>query len=264
MKPAAIARAAEILSDGRLRSVPLGALPEECRPRDEAEAYAIQEALHERLAAQGYGPVAGYKIGCTTPVMQAYIGIGQPLSGAILAGTVQRETGRFRHADFVRLGVECEIAVRLGAALSPDQAPFTREDVAAAVGECMAAIEVVDDRYDDYLSLGAPTLLADDFFNAGCVLGKPPADWRRLDLTTVTGSMLINGVEAGRGTGADVMGHPFEAVSWLANTMARHGRGLSADDFVLTGSIVETRWLAAGDEVVVDIGGLGEAHARFD
>jgi 2-oxo-3-hexenedioate decarboxylase/2-keto-4-pentenoate hydratase len=54
------------------------------------------------------------------------------------------------------------------------------------------------------------------------------------------------------------MGHPFEALAWLANSRAQHGLGaLHAGEFVLLGSGVETKWLNAGDRARVDIESLG-------
>jgi 2-keto-4-pentenoate hydratase len=122
----------------------------------------------------------------------------------------------------------------------------------------MAAIELVDDRYANFRTLGIPTLIADDFFDSGCLLGELVRDWRKLDLARLAGITYINGVEVGRGTGALVMGHPFEALAWLANTRAKHGLDpLKAGEFVTLGSVVETKWLDAGDEVRVEIDQLG-------
>ena len=128
----------------------------------------------------------------------------------------------------------------------------------------MAGMEIVDDRYVDYKSLDTPTLIADDFFDAGCVLGAPVTDWRRLDLSALTGVTRINGVEVGRGRGADVMGHPFEALTWLANNLARRGQSIKAGQFVFTGSVVETKWVNRGDQVEMELGGLGGVEAWFD
>jgi 2-oxo-3-hexenedioate decarboxylase/2-keto-4-pentenoate hydratase len=74
----------------------------------------------------------------------------------------------------------------------------------------------------------------------------------------------INGVEVGRGRGADVMGHPFEALAWLANSLARRGKSLQAGEFVFTGSVVETKWLQRGDRVVMEIERLGKVEAVFE
>jgi 2-keto-4-pentenoate hydratase len=256
-------RAARLICDQRLARTPIDPLPGDCRPRDETEGYAVQEVLHGLLASAGRGAIVGHKIGCTTPVMQRYLGIKNPCAGGIPATTVHHGHAGVRHQDYVRVGVECEIAVRLGADLGPTGAPFDRARVAGAVAAVLPAMEIVDDRYRDYRTLDVATLIADDFFNAGCVLGTPVTGWRELDLPAVTGVTRLNGVEAGRGEGRAVMGHPFEALAWLANLRGRSGLGLHAGEFVLLGSVVETRWVSAGDEVTVAIEGLGEVRATF-
>jgi len=256
-------RAARLLCDQRLARSPIDPLPENCRPRDEAEGYAVQEILHGLLAEAGQGPIVGHKIGCTTPVMQTYLGIKNPCAGGVPAPTVHRGHARVRHRDYVRVGVECEIAVQLDADLGPAGAPFDRVRVARAIGAVLPAMEIVDDRYRDYRTLDVATLIADDFFNAGCVLGTPVTGWRAVDLPGVTGVTRLNGAEVGRGEGRAVMGHPFEALAWLANQRARSGLGLRAGEFVLLGSVVETRWVSAGDEVTVALEGLGEVRATF-
>jgi 2-oxo-3-hexenedioate decarboxylase/2-keto-4-pentenoate hydratase len=263
MEAQAIEEAAELLCRARLRHERFAGLPDGGRPIDEAEAYAIQDALHAKLDTAGRGPLVGFKIGCTTPVMQRFLGIDNPCAGGVLQPGVQHREGNFRHADFVRVGVECEIAVALARDLPAAGAPYDRDTVGDAIGACMAAIEVVDDRYENYRALDPLTLVADDFFHAGCVLGAPVEDWRALHLPAAGGRMLINGAEVGRGQGGDVLGHPLNALAWLANLRAAHGAPLQAGTFVLLGSVVETKWLAQGDRVEIAIEGLGTASAAF-
>lgn len=252
MTPEAIDQAAGMLAASRGMAGRFNRFPDSCRPDTPAEGYAIQHALHGML-----GPVAGYKIGCTTPVMQKYLGIDHPCAGGIFASSIHASPAALKHRDYRRIGVECEIAVRMDGDLIAG--PFTRDTVADAVGECMAAIELVDDRYVDYTQLDAPSLIADDFFGAGCVLGPARRDWRSLDLAACAAFMTVNGKDSGRGTGAMVLGHPLEALAWLADTLAGQGRSLKAGDIVMTGSMVETRWLEADDWVDVTIDGLGVA-----
>ena len=83
------------------------------------------------------------------------------------------------------------------------------------------------------------------------------------DLLKVKGRALVNGKEEGRGTGADVLGHPHHALAWLANHLAAEGRGLHAGQIVLTGSLVKTLWLNAGDQVRMELEGLGAVEATF-
>lgn len=264
MNPEAIRQLVELFVAARERRHPVPApLPPDCCPPSLEEAYRVQAALNERLGSS-LGAVSGRKIGCTTPVMQRYLRIEHPCAGALHADRIFRSPATVPYAAHWRPGVECEIAVRLGRPLPAAEAPFDGADVAAAVESCMAAIEIVDDRYDDFRALDAASLVADDFFNAGAVLGAPASTRSGLDLAALRGTMTINDAEVGSGTGADVMGHPFEALAWLANHAAATGRPLSEGDVVLTGSIVETRWVEPGDNVRVEIESLGEAYVSFD
>jgi 2-keto-4-pentenoate hydratase len=255
---------AALLSRHRLEGLVFGGFPEQSRPRDESEGYEIQTVLHELLEAAGHGRVAGHKIGCTTPTMQAYLNIPRPTAGGVFDSTVQHVDGRFRHADFVRPGVECELAVGLIRDLEARNAPFERAEITAAVGSVMAAIEVVDDRYSDWGSLGAIQLIADDFFGAGCVLGAEREMSAELDLAAVSARMSVNGLEVGAGVGVDILGDPLTALMWLVNEMAGYGHSFRSGSFVLLGSLVQTQWVEQHDVVVVENVPLGRVTARFD
>jgi len=257
-----ILSAARIIATSRRNRAALKALPPDVAPQDEAEGYRVQRAVHD-LLLPSTGALVGYKIGCTSKVMQEYLDIPHPCGGGVFARGVHESGVRLSTADFVRVGVECEIAVRLARDLAPSEEPFTAEWVMEAVEAYLPAIEVVDDRYEQWETLGAPTLIADDFFAAGCVLGAEVGRASAPDLLAVTGRALINGAEAGRGTGADVLGHPHQALAWLANHLANEGKGLHAGQIVLTGSLVKTVWLKAGDHVVMELEGLGRVEASF-
>jgi 2-oxo-3-hexenedioate decarboxylase/2-keto-4-pentenoate hydratase len=215
------------------------------------------------LEAAGQGSCSGHKIGCTTPVMQAYLGIDHPCAGEVFAATVFESGAQVPLQRFHRAGVECEIAARLGADLPARDGGHDRDSVAAAVETLMAGIELVDDRYRDYTALPVPVLIADDFFNAGVVLGTPVTDWRGLDLAAIEGVMTIDGEEAGRGIGADILGHPFNALAWLADHRAAVGTPLRAGEFVMLGSVVKTVWIERASTVAISFEGLGEASVTL-
>jgi 2-keto-4-pentenoate hydratase len=254
--------AAKVIASARLNRTPLQALAADIAPQDEARGYRIQDAVHDLLAADA-GPLVGYKIGCTSAVMQRYLGIPHPCGGGVFAKGVHSSGVALSHRDFVRAGVECEIAVRLARDLAPSGTAFTADTVAGAIDAYHPAIEIVDDRYADWQTIGAPTLVADDFFAAGCVLGAPVLRAAAPDLLDVIGRAFINGVEIGRGSGADVLGHPHYALAWLANHLATGGKNLRAGQIVLTGSLVQTVWLNAGDKAVMELSGLGSVAMEF-
>ena len=257
-----ILAAANTIATARRNRSALKPLAGAAAPPDEAAGYRIQRAVHDLLLPQ-FGALVGYKIGCTSAVMQQYLGIPHPCAGGVFARGVHDSGVTLRARDFVRVGVECEIAVRLARDLPPGRAPFTAAQVADAIEAYHPAIEIVDDRYEDWQSIGAPTLVADDFFAAGCVLGEAVARTAAPDLLEVVGCAIVNGIEVSRGTGADVLGHPHHALAWLANHLAAEGRGLHAGQIVLTGSLVKTLWLKAGDGVTMDLSGLGTVSMTF-
>jgi 2-keto-4-pentenoate hydratase len=130
----------------------------------------------------------------------------------------------------------------------------------------MPAIELADDRNADYQELARHPyeLIADNAWAEGAVLGAPVAEWKSLDLAALRGRATINGEKVGEGTGAAAMGHPLDAVAWLANHLAAHGRGLVFRDLVISGSMITSKAVKAGDVVRFAVEGLGEAELTVD
>ena len=252
-------QAARFLHEAHRARAPYQPMPDAFAPRDINEAYDIQEAFQELLKPER-GAIAGYKVALTTAVMQKMVGFGHPCSGAIFASGVHHSPATIKGSDFVHLGAECEIAVLLSRDLPANAAPYDRESVKGAVAALMPAFELVDDRGADYSDLFFLGVAADNAWNAGIVLGEPVTDWRGIDLVAASGAMTINGQPAGEGKGGDVLGHPLEALAWLANNLAERGKSLQKDMTVMTGSIVSTKFLNRGDEVHFGIDTLGEVR----
>jgi 2-keto-4-pentenoate hydratase len=130
--------------------------------------------------------------------------------------------------------------------------------VAGRVAACVPAFELVEDGNADYKTLDAFTLVAQNTWNGGVVLGTPAADWRGVDLERAVTRCWINDRPGGEGKTGDALGHPFEAVAWLANLLNRRGRTLDGGMVVMTGSSITTKFPAPGDRIRFAIDGLGE------
>ena len=256
---------ANFLADLRLHPKRLDFLPQDLRPRDEDEAYAVQFGVHERLTAAGWGRRAGWKIGCTTKVMQEFLSIGQPCGGGMLARGIHQSGASFAHNSMFKPGIECEIAVRLAASPPLAGVPYDRDSIAPYVGGVMAAAELIDERFTDFNApeVDAPTLIAEDFFHIGAILGPEVSHWQAIDLAALTGRTWIDNELRGEGKSSDVMGHPFNALAWLANRLADFGLSLNADDIVLTGSVVVTQYPGGPVRVSTEIEGLGQVVIDF-
>jgi len=222
------------------------------------DAYRIQNTLHRLMMAAGRGTIAGWKIALTSKAMQQMTGVDQPAAGAIFSTVVLASGARVDLAAYHHLGVEFEVAVRLGDDLPASGGPWTRASVADRVAACLPAFELVEDGDADYKTLDAFTLVAQNTWNGGVVLGSPVTEWRGVDLGGAVTRCWINDQPEGQGRTGDAMGHPFEAVAWLANLLNRHGRMLQRGMIVMTGSSITTKFPAPGDRVRFAIDGLGE------
>lgn len=229
-------------------------LPEAIAPTNFEEAYAAQEALWG-LWEPRLGQIAGRKIAVTTKVMQELMGIDHPCGGAIFSSRIHTSPARIAKADYVNVRVECELAVRLNRDLPRREAPYTREEARAAVGEIMAAFELIEDRHADYKSSKALSLIADNAWNGGIVLGQARPLPASLELDGISGALKRNGKEEASGRTDDPMG----ALAWVANLAAQRGRPIETGMVVITGSVITTVDIAAGDRLDFALDGVGEA-----
>lgn len=228
-------------------------------PKTPAEGYAVQREVAE---AQGAVPPAGFKIGATTKQMQDYLGLTHPAAGFVPTSSLKADGVTLSFADFLNVGVECEVGVRLGADLP--HGPTTRAQAEAAVADVFPAIEIVEKRYGDLAELGTPTLIADQVFHAAGVLGAPSPGWKGLDLGAVRGEMTVDGISKGAGHGRDLLGHPMEALAWLVGSGAAEVfGGLKKGQVVWLGSVTPPIWLDGPCSVVVAFEGLGKVSLRF-
>lgn len=250
--------AVEELIAVRLGSAAIDQLSVEHRPATVDDSYDLQMILNRELVS-ALGPPVGYKIGCTTKVMQEYLKILHPCSGRIFSSTLHRNDGIYTASKLCRPGVECEIAVQLKADMPAGQT-YTADGCADFVDCVFPSIELVDDRWTDYQSVDVNSLIAENFFGAGCVLGHAHEGNEKpnfASLAETNGRLWVNDKLIGTGRGADILGHPYEALAWLANHQIARGETLTAGDIVSLGSVVQTYWLNVGDQVTIDFDVLG-------
>jgi 2-keto-4-pentenoate hydratase len=227
-------------------------------------AYDVQDRVIQELAGdtKARDNAAGYKIGLTTPRMQAMCGVDQPVAGTVFAGRLHTSPAAIDMAPFMRLSVESEIAVRLGKPL-PGTASLDTATVFACLSHVCAAFELIDDSDADYTSLDAVSIIADNAWNAGLVLGPPTpaADFPRLK--NRAGVLFRDGAILDRGNSSDVMGDPLEVVVWLAKHLAARGVPLQPGQWISTGSIVTTKFVAAGERYRFEVEGLAPVEVMI-
>jgi 2-keto-4-pentenoate hydratase len=225
-------------------------------------AYRVQDAYARRLLASRNTQIGGFKIGLTTKKMQEMCGIDSPVSGYVAASRIHSAPATVDAMEYTHLGLEFEVAVRLGHDFPFRPRPYAQEEVIRDI-QVAPGVELVDDRNADYASLEALSLIADNSWNAGIVVGQwrePPADLGGIEAT-----VLCNGQLVDRGHGRDALGHPFIPLTWLANFRMRTERPLKASDIVLTGSLIRTQFPSEPCRYRYELAGLGavEVDVQF-
>jgi len=235
-------------------------LPAQIRPSTREEGYAIQALLESRTAH----PLYGWKIAATSAAGQQHIGVDCPLAGRLLRERISESGAELvLGANHMRVA-EPEFAFRMAQTLPARAAPYALEEVMAAVDTLHPAIELPDSRYDDFSKAGAAQLIADNACAHCFVMGPAASDqWRSEDLAEhrVTGS--IAGKLLREGKGANVLGDPRTALTWLANELSRLGIALAAGQVVTTGTCVVPLPVGPADHVFADFGTLGSVELRF-
>ncbi|MDY0870857.1 2-keto-4-pentenoate hydratase [Dongia rigui] len=259
MKQASIDKAADILWRKRLAQARLSALPAECKPATLDEGYAVQAAM-VGLAGQA---MFGWKIAATSAAGQKHIGVTEPLAGRLFKDFVLPDGASLPAAPLQMLVVEAEFAFRMRDDLPQRAATYDVDEVRAAVADLYLAIEIPDARFEPFDTIGPAQIAADDAFAAWFVLGPKVTDWATRDLPSQPVRVFKNGVVAAEGTGANALGDPSVALTWLANERAKRGPALKAGDVITTGTCITPLTIAAGDAIVAEFPGLGRVSVNL-
>jgi 2-keto-4-pentenoate hydratase len=225
------------------------------------DAYAVQAATLRRKLGDGQTRLIGRKVGLTAKAMQEQLGVNEPDFGFLLNTMLVASGGTLSRATLLQPRVEPEIAFYLARDLRGPG--LTSQDVLAATRGVAPALEIVDSRIKDWKIKLADTI-ADNGSSARAVVGAevPLGD---LDLAAVSVTLSRNSEPAGTGTGAAVLGHPAEAVAWLANALAAFGDDdiLRAGQLVLPGAMCASVFAHQGDQFVAQFEGLGQVSVHF-
>jgi 2-oxopent-4-enoate/cis-2-oxohex-4-enoate hydratase len=225
------------------------------------DAYHISlQMLKQRLERDGER-VVGKKIGVTSKPVQDMLGVFQPDFGFLTDAMAYPDGADIPIAGhLIQPRAEGEIAFRLKKDL---QGPgVTEQDVLDATESIMPCFEIVDSRIRNW-EIKIQDTVAD---NASCgvyVLGRNEVDPRDYDLPNLKMTIWKNGEYHSEGLGSAVQGNPLTAVAWLANTLGEFGIPFKAGEVILSGSLAPLIPVVAGDEMRLEIDGIGGCSCRF-
>ncbi len=254
------AELAALLVEARRTRTPIERLADRLMPPDEDAAYRVAA-----LVAQTTGvKVGAWKIGATALDNLRDLGASQPIYGRVAASALRESPCRLRFAELMTPVDECEFAFVLADDLPARAEPWSAESLSQRIAALHPAIEVGERRIARTHPVPIAALVADDSAAGHLVLGAAVVDWRRHDLAATAVTLSIDGVERRRGSGREVLGHPLNALAWLANRRASEGTPLRAGEVVTTGSCTGMTVIAPGTTHVADFGPLGRVEVTFD
>ena len=246
-------KAASLLLTARRTLKPFLDLPEVLRPTSTDEVDYVQD-----LVAEAFGEVGGWKVGAgsleatPTAVPMPRIWIGP--NGSRLAG----HSHRFR-------GVEAEIAFLLGQDLPAHTSRYTDDEVFAAVASCHPVIEVLESGLINPVNPAVRMSKdADLQMHGGLIFGAAFADWKSVDFSKEHVTLAVDGVVRVEATGSNTSGNLLRLLPWLANEGSERTGGLTAGQWITTGSWTGCTLARAGSTVDVNFSTVGKVGLRFE
>lgn len=231
---------------------PYEALPGAFAIGSVGDAYLVQSAL-QQLHVEKRGEIAGRKIALSSKAMQQMVRMDQPIAGAFFAGDIALSPATIRTSDFIHLGVEFELALELKSDVQPQRSVHTAETAYKYVAAVRPAFELIEDRNADYANLDPFTLIADNAWCGGVVLGQALANWQELDLGNIPSTVFQTEEPAeNANTGA---ADPLGSLAWVLNHFSERGITLAKGEQIITGSAVRTRFPAPGDSLSYEVAG---------
>tara|TARA_R110002111_G_C5987366_1_gene371690 strand:+ start:1030 stop:1821 length:792 start_codon:yes stop_codon:yes gene_type:complete len=252
--------AAELLLAARAERAPRAAIAETHQIANLQQAYSAQQHWQRLSLAQG-DSVRGYKLGVSNPAVQAKLGLPGPLQGVLMASGLRQAGQELNYRDFIAPRAEIEVAMVFAHELTDPE--LDRSQLIAALQTVVPALEVCDSAI-----AGWPTTIfdavADNLSSGAYVLGNQQNVPGALDLSQLIATLEINGEPVAEGNTGSAMGDPLEACLWLVRDRLKQGISIKTGDIILTGALTGLHPIAAGDQLTLRMGELGEVSCSFN
>jgi 2-keto-4-pentenoate hydratase len=252
VRPAAADTAASFVA-ARRAGTALPAYPGP-KPRDPAEAYAIQDAA---IALRGE-PIAGWKIGRIHPPLSEQFDTTRLIGPAFASQVLMLDgigTGYCIAGGFG--AIEAELMLRVGTQVEPVARDWTPAEALALIDAAHIGFEIASSPYSGINADGPLVTISDQGNNHGLLIGPAIADWQASDLDATEVAMTIDGVEVGSGTPAAFPGGVAGSLLALLGNLATRGIALEPGVWISTGAVTGVHEVEAGQQAEAAFAGCG-------
>lgn len=246
-------RVAEILLEAERTRTARTSLVAQWPGLDVEAAYRAQDLALRRRHERGERTV-GVKLGLTSRAKQAQMKVDEP-SVAWLTDAMALEGGRpIPHQQLIHPRAEPEIVFVMRERL---QGPgVTAARALAAVGSVVAGVEIIDSRFAGY-GFTLADAVADNNSSGVFATGPVARSTDGLDLALEGCLLEVDGAVVESATGADVLGHPAEALAFAANRLGARGHAVEPGWLVFTGGMTNAVRIEPGSRVAAHFTSLG-------
>ncbi|MEX6702768.1 2-keto-4-pentenoate hydratase [Peribacillus frigoritolerans] len=251
---------ADKLIEAERSKQPLDPLTQQYPELSLTDAYQIQIKVMEKKRTEGRW-VIGKKVGLTSVAMQKMLGVNEPDYGHLLDDMEVKDGEKVKISDMISPKVEAEIGFILGQDLVGPNVTYL--DVLMATKYVVPTIEIIDSRITDW-KIQLIDTVADNGSSAKVVVGNKMSTIDGLDLRSVGMALYNNEELVATGSGAAALGHPAQAIAWLANKLHEFGIQLKAGELILPGALSGALTVKQGDTISAHFGPLGSVSVAFE
>ena len=217
-------------------------------PKDEKEAYEVQFQYQKKSKR---GKIGGYKIALASKIQQQLCSINNPIAGGIFKNEIYKSPSVIKLKEYQSLGLEFEIAFEINKDILPNTLKNNFFNIKEYVNNAFLCFELIDDRNASYKNLDALTLIADNAWSAGVILGEPIQNWEKLELNKLNSKLYWNSELIGEAKLLKT--NPFKSLIWIIKHLSKFNKKINKGSIIITGSLLKTKKPISNDIIKFEI-----------
>ena len=256
---------AKFLFKHRQNKSSINELPHKLTPKNDSEAYIIQEELKLLYLSLKDNISIGKKVGCTSLDGQKQLDISEPFYGNLFSRFYDIEPQDISSKKFSKPFIEPEIALRIKEDINISKAPFSINDIEDLFDGFVCSLEIVDFRFNKNLKdIGACNLIATNGASEFWIRNSEVFSMKKINFDDHKINISFNNEIVGEGNVNNVMDSPLNSALWLINKIAQKGETLLKGQFISTGTCTKAHELSPKTKISADFGEFGKIEFNYN